>query len=63
VLATLLKRKLIAPAGYKPEGRALRYKTTPQFLRDFGLKDLNDLPALPEFAELRRMYEGIDSSS
>lgn len=53
VLDTLLKRNLIAPAGYKPEGRALLYRTTPQFLRDFGLKDLKDLPALAEFAELR----------
>lgn len=63
VLATLLKRKLIAPAGYQPEGRALRYKTTPQFLRDFGLKDLKDLPSLPELAELRQVYGGIEAPS
>ena len=58
VLRTLLKRKLIAPAGHKNDaGRALLYKTTRQFLIDFGLKDLKELPALEEFAELRERYE------
>jgi segregation and condensation protein B len=57
VLDTLLRRKLIAPAGHKPDRRALLYKTTPQFLVDFGLKDLKDLPALPDFRELREQYE------
>lgn len=56
VLATLLKRKLIAPAGRKNDtGHALLYKTTSLFLKDFGLKDLKDLPALEEFAELREV--------
>jgi segregation and condensation protein B len=51
VLQTLLKRRLIAPAGYKDDGgHALLYKTTRQFLIDFGLKDLKELPALEEFA-------------
>ena len=54
VLQTLLKRQLIAAAGHsKDAGRALRYKTTRQFLVDFGLKDLSELPELQEFAELR----------
>jgi segregation and condensation protein B len=54
VLQTLLKRKLIAPAGRKDDtGHALLYKTTRSFLVEFGLKDLKDLPALIEFAELR----------
>ena len=58
VLRTLLKRKLIAPAGHKnATGHALLYKTTRQFLIDFGLKDLKELPALAEFAELRERYE------
>jgi segregation and condensation protein B len=51
VLETLLKRKLIATAGHKPDGRAQWYRTTPQFLADFGLRDLKDLPALPEFKD------------
>lgn len=54
VLATLLKRKLIAPAGRQNEtGHALLYKTTSLFLKDFGLKGLKDLPALEEFREVR----------
>lgn len=57
VLATLLKRKLIAPAGRKQDaGHALLYKTTSLFLRDFGLQDLKNLPTLEEFAELREAY-------
>jgi len=56
VLATLLRRKLIAPAGRKNDlGHALLYKTTSLFLKDFGLQDLKDLPALEEFAELREV--------
>lgn len=59
VLATLLKRKLIAPAGCQNEtGHALLYKTTSLFLKDFGLKGLRDLPALEEFGELREVYGG-----
>lgn len=53
VLATLLRRKLIAPAGRKQNGgHALLYKTTSLFLKDFGLQTLKDLPALDKFAEL-----------
>ncbi len=56
VLATLLKRKLIAPAGRKNDtGHALLYKTTSLFLKDFGLNDLKNLPALEEFAEVPRL--------
>jgi hypothetical protein len=31
------------------------YKTTKEFLVQFGLKDLNELPSLKEFEELRRL--------
>jgi segregation and condensation protein B len=52
VLQTLLKRKLIAPACRKKDaGNALLYRTTALFLKDFGLKDLDDLPDLQEFRE------------
>ncbi len=55
VLQTLLKRKLIAPAGRRQDERhALLYKTTDLFLKDFGFQSLQDLPALEEFAERRR---------
>ena len=56
VLETLLKRKLIATAGHQPDGRAQLYRTTSQFLADFGLRSLQDLPMLPEFKELREKY-------
>jgi len=55
VLQTLLRRKLIAPSGRrKDERHALLYRTTDLFLKDFGFQSLKDLPALEEFAELRR---------
>lgn len=57
VIETLLKRKLVTTAGHKPGGRAQLYRTTSQFLADFGLRDLKELPALAEFKELRTQYE------
>ncbi|HWB97110.1 MAG TPA: SMC-Scp complex subunit ScpB [Bryobacteraceae bacterium] len=56
VLKTLLDRKLIAVAGRKNViGKPILYKTTKEFLVQFGLKDLMELPSLKEFEELRRM--------
>jgi len=56
VLKTLLDRKLIAVAGRKNViGKPMLYKTTKEFLVQFGLKDLNELPSLKEFEEIRRM--------
>ena len=48
-LALLLDRELVAPSGHlDAPGHPLLYKTTPAFLRVFGLTDLEDLPPLPE---------------
>ena len=56
VLKTLLDRKLIAAGGRKNViGKPILYKTTREFLVQFGLKDLNELPSLKEFDELARM--------
>ncbi|MSV34600.1 MAG: SMC-Scp complex subunit ScpB [Bryobacterales bacterium] len=56
VLKTLLDRKLIAEAGRKKVvGQPILYKTTKEFLVQFGLKDLSELPTLKEFEELGRM--------
>ena len=56
VLKTLLDRKLIATAGRKNVvGKPILYKTTRDFLIQFGLKDLSELPTLKEFEELGRM--------
>jgi segregation and condensation protein B len=56
VLKTLLDRKLIVVAGRKNViGKPILYKTTKEFLIQFGLKDLSELPSLKEFEEIRRM--------
>ena len=56
VLKTLLDRKLITTAGRKNVvGKPILYKTTKEFLVQFGLRDLSELPTLREFEDLRRM--------
>jgi segregation and condensation protein B len=56
VLKTLLDRKLIAAAGRKQViGKPILYKTTKEFLVQFGLKDLTELPTLKEFEDLGRL--------
>jgi segregation and condensation protein B len=55
VLKTLLDRKLIGTAGRKQViGKPILYKTTREFLVQFGLKDVGELPTLKEFQELGR---------
>jgi segregation and condensation protein B len=59
VLKTLIDRKLIATAGRKAVlGKPILYKTTKEFLVQFGLKDLSELPTLKEFEELGRLSMG-----
>ena len=49
----LLERKLAAPAGRRDSpGRPWLFQTGPQFLEQFGLNSLDDLPELAEFAAL-----------
>jgi segregation and condensation protein B len=53
VIATLLDRKLIAPAGRKAViGRPILYRTTREFLLRFGLNDVSELPSMEEFEKL-----------
>ena len=55
VIKTLIDRKLVTTAGRKNViGRPILYKTTREFLTQFGLKDLSELPSLKEFEEIRR---------
>ncbi|MGD0581114.1 MAG: SMC-Scp complex subunit ScpB, partial [Bryobacteraceae bacterium] len=55
VLKTLLERKLITTAGRKNViGKPILYKTTKEFLTQFGLMGLTELPTLKEFEEIRR---------
>jgi len=56
VLKTLIDRKLIAPSGRKNVvGKPILYKTTKEFLIQFGLKDVTELPTLKEFEELSKL--------
>jgi segregation and condensation protein B len=59
VLKTLLDRKLVAAAGRKNVlGKPILYKTTRDFLIQFGLNSLAELPTLKEFEELGRLALG-----
>src|ERR1700678_230192 len=61
VIKTLMDRKLIATSGRKSVlGKPILYKTTKEFLVQFGLKDLSELPSLKEFEELGRLSMGDD---
>lgn len=64
VLNTLLARKLVKIAGRKEAvGRPLLYGTTPEFLETFGLKSLDELPALHELGPLTDGEEPAPPSS
>ncbi|OFV98274.1 MAG: SMC-Scp complex subunit ScpB [Acidobacteria bacterium RIFCSPLOWO2_12_FULL_54_10] len=52
---TLLDRKLVTTAGRKDViGRPILYKTTKEFLVQFGLNNVHELPSIQEFEELAR---------
>jgi segregation and condensation protein B len=52
VVGTLLDRQLVKVVGRKPVvGRPFLYATTREFLNQFGLSDLDDLPKVEEMAE------------
>ncbi len=64
VLKTLIDRKLIATAGRKQViGKPILYKTTREFLVQFGLKDLAELPSLKEFQEIGRLNTGPETDA
>lgn len=47
VLRSLLERRLVTVAGRAEElGRPMLYGTTPEFLKQFGLAKIGDLPAM-----------------
>ena len=50
-VAVLLNKKLIEEAGrLNVPGRPIQYKTTPDFLRTFGLSSLEELPPIEKIA-------------
>jgi len=62
-LVTLLERRLIATYGRASRpGNPFLYRTTPEFLRYFGLAGLEDLPRMEEIGEfLARREAGPDA--
>ncbi len=53
IVKTLQEYEWIKVVGYREvPGRPALFGTTPQFLDDFGVKRLADLPSLPEIKEL-----------
>jgi segregation and condensation protein B len=64
VMKTLLDKNLLRILGKKDApGRPLMYGTSRQFLELFGLRDLNDLPTLKEFAALAPVLAEADPLS
>jgi segregation and condensation protein B len=63
-LVTLLERRLIATYGRASRpGNPFLYRTTPEFLRYFGLAGLEDLPRMEEIGEfLARRETGPDGN-
>ena len=63
-VAALMNKKLIEEAGrLNVPGRPIQYKTTPDFLRTFGLSSLEELPPIDKIAfgepvELPQSSEG-----
>jgi segregation and condensation protein B len=52
VLDTLLQKNLIRTCGRVPSpGRPIKYGTTREFLRYFGIKDMSELPKEEDFGE------------
>ena len=52
VLDTLLQKNLIRTCGRMPSpGRPIKYGTTKEFLRYFGIKDITELPKEEDFGE------------
>jgi segregation and condensation protein B len=60
-LKTLLERRMLRIAGRKEVvGRPFLYATTREFLMQFGLRGLGELPPLEEFEEALGLHEGSD---
>jgi segregation and condensation protein B len=52
-IKTLLDKKLITPKGRKETvGRPMQYGTSKDFLLQFGLRDLSELPGIEDFEDL-----------
>ncbi len=58
----LIDKKVITLAGRKKvPGRPILYRTTPFFLKYFGLKDISEMPQLADFKDLLSSAEDGES--
>ncbi|HWG37732.1 MAG TPA: SMC-Scp complex subunit ScpB [Terriglobales bacterium] len=64
VINTLLEKKLVTTAGRKEAlGKPILYRTTKEFLVQFGLSSVRDLPTLKEFEEMAQAgLEGLEAA-
>ena len=54
-IKTLLEKRLIVTKGHKETvGRPILYGTSKEFLLQFGLKDLTELPSIEDFEDLTK---------
>lgn len=61
VMSTLAEKGLIEEAGRLDlPGKPIAYKTTPLFLRSFGLSSLEDLPPIADEAEMVEKEENTE---
>jgi len=57
-IKTLLDKRLIVTKGRKETvGRPMMYGTSKEFLIQFGLKDLSDLPSMEDFQDLAGRFD------
>ena len=58
-IKTLLDKRLIVAKGRKEAvGRPMQYGTSKEFLIQFGLKDLSELPSIEDFEDLTQGLKG-----
>ncbi len=60
IVRSLVEKGLVEEAGrLQIPGKPISYRTTPNFLRCFGIQDLEQLPTLPELPPETTQEEGL----